>query len=184
MTLTAIDFTQSGPLTGKPRYQQKVYSPVFGIACAAQTKLAAWLSVLPRPLVFTNGCFDLLHRGHISYLQSAAQLGASLVVGLNSDSSVKRLGKDPGRPINTLDDRMALVAALASVDAVVAFDADTPLELIMAVKPEILVKGGDWPVEKIVGGEEVTSWGGAVHSIEFEFPHSTTALIGRIRQRL
>ena len=175
-------------MANRPTYEQKICPSVTGI------DLKQWIGALARPLVFTNGCFDILHRGHISYLQSAARLGASLVVGLNSDSSAQRLGKDlskdlgkdlskgPNRPINQLDDRMALVAALASVDAVVWFEQDTPMQLIMAIKPEVLVKGGDWAVEKIVGGAEVIGWGGAVHSIEFEFQRSTTELIERIRR--
>ncbi len=139
-----------------------------------------WLNQLNRPLVFTNGCFDILHRGHVSYLQSAAQLGVALVVGLNTDDSVRRLGKDPRKPLNSLDDRMALVASLENVDAVISFDQETPLELIKAVHPEVLVKGGDWPVSEIVGAEEVSGWGGTVHSIAFEFERSTTALIDKI----
>ena len=102
-------------------------------------------------------------------------------MGVNSDESVKRLGKDPLKPINSLQDRMALVASLESVDAVVSFDEDTPLELIIAVRPDVLAKGGDWPIELIVGGAEVTGWGGSVHSIEFEFERSTTSLIEKIR---
>jgi len=156
-------------------YERKIYSASPGI------DFAKWISELAHPLVFTNGCFDILHRGHVSYLQKAARLGASLIVGINSDDSVQRLGKDPLKPINSLDDRMALVAALESVDAVVSFDEDTPLELILAVKPDVLVKGGDWPIEQIVGGTEVTGWGGSVHSIEFEFERSTTSLIDKIR---
>lgn len=163
-------------LANQPTYEQKI------CPSATDIDVKQWVSALARPLVFTNGCFDILHRGHVSYLQSAARLGASLVVGLNSDSSAQRLGKNPKRPINQLADRMALVAALASVDAVVWFEQDTPLQLIMAIQPEVLVKGGDWAVEKIVGGAEVISWGGSVHSIEFEFARSTTELIERIRR--
>jgi rfaE bifunctional protein nucleotidyltransferase chain/domain len=162
-------------LARKPPYEEKVYVPASGI------KLADWVSELAHPLVFTNGCFDILHRGHVSYLQQAARLGASLVVGVNSDNSVKRLGKDPLKPINSLEDRMAMVAALESVDAVISFDEDTPLDLILAVRPDVLVKGGDWPIDQIVGGAEVAGWGGSVHSIEFEFERSTTSLIEKIR---
>jgi rfaE bifunctional protein nucleotidyltransferase chain/domain len=162
-------------LAKKLPYEEKIYSPVAGI------DIADWISGLAHPLVFTNGCFDILHRGHVSYLQQAARLGASLVVGINSDESVNRLGKDPLKPINTLEDRMALVAALESVDGVISFAEDTPLDLIITVRPDVLVKGGDWPIDKIVGGAEVASWGGSVHSIEFEFERSTTSLIEKIR---
>jgi rfaE bifunctional protein nucleotidyltransferase chain/domain len=132
--------------------------------------------------VFTNGVFDLLHRGHVTYLAQARELGAALLVALNSDASARRLGKGDGRPVNALEDRMALVAALASVDAVTWFDADTPAALIELVRPEILAKGGDWPVEKIVGGKETLARGGRVVSIPFEHQRSSTALLERIRK--
>jgi len=140
------------------------------------------LADLPRPLVFTNGCFDLLHRGHIDYLEQARQLGASLVVGINGDASVRRLDKGKDRPINLLADRAAVLAALECVDLVVEFDADTPLELIRAVGPDVLVKGGDWPVDKIVGADYVQANGGTVQSIPIRYARSTTDLIARIRQ--
>ena len=143
--------------------------------------VAKWVSGLPRPLVFTNGCFDILHRGHVHYLQQSRELGASLVVGLNTDESVRRLGKDPSRPINALADRMAVIASLRCVDQVVGFDEDTPLELVLEIRPDVLVKGGDWAIPDIVGGKEVQGWGGAVHSLEFEFDRSTTSLIEAIR---
>ncbi|CAG0973142.1 partial D-glycero-beta-D-manno-heptose 1-phosphate adenylyltransferase, partial [Rhodocyclaceae bacterium] len=143
--------------------------------------LAARLAGLPRPLVFTNGCFDILHRGHATYLAQARALGASLVVGVNTDASVKRLGKGQGRPVNGLDDRMALLAALESVSLVTWFDDDTPLELIRAVQPEVLVKGGDWPPEKIVGADLVKARGGRVCSIPFRHERSTSALLAKIR---
>ena len=139
------------------------------------------LSKLPRPLVFTNGCFDILHRGHVSYLEEAAQLGNSLLVAVNTDSSVRRQNKGTDRPINPLDDRLALLAALQSVDLVIPFDSDTPLELIKIIKPDILVKGGDWPIEQIVGAEEVINNGGEVYSIRFRYQRSTSDLINRIR---
>ena len=139
------------------------------------------LSKLPRPLVFTNGCFDILHRGHVSYLEEAAQLGNSLLVAVNTDSSVRRQNKGTDRPINPLDDRLALLAALQSVDLVIPFDSDTPLELIQMIKPDILVKGGDWPIEQIVGAQEVINNGGEVHSIRFRYQRSTSDLINRIR---
>lgn len=141
------------------------------------------LAKLARPLVFTNGCFDLLHRGHVAYLARAAALGASLVVGVNSDASVRALNKSTGRPINPLDDRMAVLAALAAVDLVVAFDEATPAALIELLRPEHLVKGGDWAVDQIVGADRVRQRGGQVHAIPFEFDRSTSALIERIRGR-
>ena len=136
---------------------------------------------LSRPLVFTNGVFDILHRGHVTYLAHARSLGASLLVALNSDASTRRLGKGTDRPVNTLADRLAVVAALAAVDLVTWFEEDTPLELILATRPDVLVKGGDWKPEAIVGGDEVRSWGGSVHSIPFRFERSTTSTLERIR---
>jgi rfaE bifunctional protein nucleotidyltransferase chain/domain len=147
----------------------------------APADLPSRLAALQRPLVFTNGVFDILHRGHVTYLAQARALGASLLVALNSDASVKRLGKGEDRPINTLADRMAVVAALACTDLVTSFDDDTPLALIMACKPEVLVKGGDWNTDNIVGALEVRGWSGKVHAINFEFERSTTATLARIR---
>lgn len=143
--------------------------------------LSSRLARLERPLVFTNGCFDILHRGHATYLEQARNLGASLLVAVNSDASVKRQNKGVDRPLNSLEDRMAVLASLACVDAVMSFDDDTPLALIKAVLPDILVKGGDWAVADIVGGDVVTEHGGSVHSIPFQHDRSTTALIERIR---
>ena len=148
--------------------------------CARQD-FAACAAALPRPLVFTNGCFDVLHRGHVTYLAQARALGASLVVGVNSDASVRRLGKGDDRPVNGEADRMAVLAALESVSLVVPFDEDTPLQLILACRPDVLVKGGDWAPEKIVGAAEVQGWGGTVHSIPFVHERSTTALLNKIR---
>ena len=136
---------------------------------------------LARPLVFTNGVFDILHRGHVTYLEQARALGASLVVALNSDASARRLGKGDDRPINSLADRMAVIAALESVALVTSFDEDTPLARILECRPDHLVKGGDWSVAKIVGAKEVQSWGGKVHSIAFEHDRSTTKLLSKIR---
>ncbi|MBI3899166.1 MAG: D-glycero-beta-D-manno-heptose 1-phosphate adenylyltransferase [Gammaproteobacteria bacterium] len=144
-------------------------------------ELAARLAALPRPLVFTNGCFDILHRGHVTYLEEARALGASLIVGVNTDASVKRLDKGSDRPINPLDDRLAILASLESVSLVVPFDDDTPLELIQRIRPEHLVKGGDWSIDKIVGHDVVQSYGGKTHSIPFRFERSTTDLLRRIR---
>jgi rfaE bifunctional protein nucleotidyltransferase chain/domain len=144
-------------------------------------QLTVRLSRLPRPYVFTNGCFDILHRGHVAYLEEAALLGSTLIVAVNSDESVRRLEKGGDRPINPLEDRMAIVAALGCVSLVVAFDQDTPLELIETIKPDRLVKGGDWTPDKIVGADVVRAYGGSVHSIPFRFERSTTALLNRIR---
>lgn len=132
--------------------------------------------------MFTNGVFDLLHRGHAAYLEEARAEGAALVVALNSDASARRLGKGPDRPVNALEDRAALVAALASVDAVTWFEEDTPAALIEALKPQVLVKGGDWPVEKIVGGRETLARGGRVLSIPFRYQRSSSALLEKIRK--
>lgn len=132
--------------------------------------------------MFTNGVFDILHRGHVTYLAQARALGASLVVALNSDASARRLGKGEERPINTLQDRMAVVAALASADLVSWFDEDTPIAAILACRPGVLAKGGDWKPESIVGAAEVLGWGGSVHSIPFEHQRSTTAMVEKIRR--
>ena len=139
------------------------------------------LSNLPKPLVFTNGCFDILHRGHTSYLQQARNLGAALIVGVNSDASVKRQNKGDDRPINSLEDRMAVLASLACVDAVISFDEETPFNIIKTIMPDHLVKGGDWKIPDIVGGDIVVANGGQVHSLEFEYNRSTTAVINKIR---
>jgi rfaE bifunctional protein nucleotidyltransferase chain/domain len=144
-------------------------------------QLTVRLSRLPRPYVFTNGCFDLLHRGHVAYLEEAALLGNALIVAVNSDESVRRLDKGADRPINPLEDRLAVVAALGCVALVVPFDEDTPLELIEAIKPDHLVKGGDWAPERIVGADVVRAYGGSVHSIPFRYERSTTELLRRIR---
>ena len=156
-------------------------TPAFEHKICAADNLSARIAALPRPTVFTNGCFDVLHRGHVTYLAQARALGAALIIGVNSDASVKRQGKGDDRPINSEQDRMMVLAALESVSLVVMFDEDTPLNLILACHPDILVKGGDWQVEKIVGAKEVQGWGGAVHSIPFLHERSTTALLKKIR---
>jgi D-glycero-beta-D-manno-heptose 1-phosphate adenylyltransferase len=155
--------------------------PGFEAKICAPGEFAQRAAALARPLVFTNGVFDILHRGHVTYLAEARALGAALAVALNSDASVKRLGKGDDRPINPLDDRLAVVAALESVALVTWFDEDTPLARILEARPERLVKGGDWDVEKIVGAREVQGWGGSVHAIEFRHDRSTTRLLARIR---
>ena len=164
------DILATSPLT--VAFERKICAPEALPCC---------LSKLARPLVFTNGCFDILHRGHATYLCQARALGASLLVALNSDGSVRRQGKGEDRPINLLADRIAVVAALASVDAVTWFEDDTPLELIRMVRPNVLVKGGDWSVDQIIGAREVQSWNGTVRSIPVFYPTSTTALLRRIR---
>jgi D-beta-D-heptose 7-phosphate kinase/D-beta-D-heptose 1-phosphate adenosyltransferase len=136
-----------------------------------------------KKVVFTNGCFDLLHVGHVRYLQQARALGDLLVVGVNADASVRRL-KGPGRPLNTARDRAEILAALECVDFVTVFGAATPLQLIRALGPDVLVKGGDWPVEAIVGRDVVEARGGRVLAIPFVRNRSTTALIGKIRGAL
>jgi rfaE bifunctional protein nucleotidyltransferase chain/domain len=148
----------------------------------APGQLAERLDGLARPLVFTNGCFDILHRGHVTLLAQARALGASMIVALNSDASVKRLGKGDDRPVNTLADRLAVMASLECVALVTWFDEDTPLARILECHPDILVKGGDWPVDKIVGNREVSGWGGRVVSIPFIHEKSTTALLDKIRR--
>ena len=156
-----------------PEFETKIVSP---------GELAGRLARLPRPLVFTNGCFDILHRGHVTLIAQARALGTAVVVAVNSDASVKRQGKGDERPVNTLVDRLAVIAALECVSLVTWFDEDTPIERILECRPEILVKGGDWPVDKIVGNAEVTSWGGKTVSIPFIHQKSTTALLDKIRK--
>lgn len=128
-------------------------------------------------LVFTNGCFDILHQGHVDYLSKAADLGSKLIVGVNSDNSVKRLGKDTNRPIQDEKSRALLIAALHFVDLVVIFDEDTPYELIELVKPAVLVKGSDYKIEEIVGHEIVLADGGEVKTIDFLEGFSTTSIL-------
>ena len=161
-----------GGVVAPPQFEAKIRDP---------GEAARWIGGLPRPLVFTNGVFDLLHRGHVTYLARARAEGASLVVGLNTDASARRLGKGAERPLNRLEDRAAVVAALEAVSAVTWFDADTPEALIAACRPDVLVKGGDWPVERIVGAAGVLARGGRVLSIAFEHERSTTELVKQIR---
>jgi rfaE bifunctional protein nucleotidyltransferase chain/domain len=139
------------------------------------------VAALPQPVVFTNGVFDILHRGHVTYLAQARELGASLVVGLNSDASARRLGKGPDRPLNTELDRACVLAALESVSLVVIFDEATPVELLKRVRPQWYVKGGDYDIETLAETALVRSWGGRSCALPFVDGHSTTALVKRIR---
>lgn len=157
-----------------PSFENKIIKPADLINKILQVKQKA-------PLVFTNGCFDILHRGHVTYLAQARSLGNAMIVALNTDSSVKRQNKGEDRPINSLDNRLSVIASLESVDFVTYFDEDTPLSLIQLIKPEVLVKGGDWSTDDIVGSKEVIALGGSVHSIPFLFNTSTTNIIKRIR---
>ena len=136
---------------------------------------------LPRPLVFTNGVFDVLHRGHVHYLEQARACGASLVVALNTDASAKRLGKGPDRPLNNEADRAAVIAALAAVSLVTWFDEDTPLEIIGAMQPDLLVKGGDYDMRLLAETKVVEGYGGKALAIPFVAGYSTTALVSKIK---
>lgn len=156
-----------------PTFESKIVSP---------TALSDRIATLPRPIVFTNGVFDLLHRGHVTYLAQARAEGAALIVALNDDDSVRRLGKGADRPVNTLADRLAVIAALESVSLVTWFSDDTPLSLIESISPEVLIKGGDWLPEKIVGGDWVRARGGRVLSIAFAHERSTTRMLEKIRR--
>ena len=155
--------------------------PSFEAKVCPPDELAVRLANLPRPLVFTNGVFDILHRGHASYLAQARALGASLIVGVNSDASVKMLGKGDDRPINAEADRQALLAALESVDMAVLFTEQTPVNLIEKIRPDIYVKGGDYEIDTLAETHLVKSWGGKAVAIPFLYERSTTSLLGKIR---
>ena len=155
------------------RFETKILPREAAVAAVAH---------LPRPLVFTNGVFDILHRGHATYLDQAAQLGATLVVAVNTDASVRRLGKGADRPLNAMEDRAALLAALGCVDLVTWFDEDTPEALIGQLRPDIIVKGGDYDMAKLPETRLVQGWGGKAVAIPFEHDRSTTALVKKIRQ--
>ncbi len=145
-------------------------------------QLAERVAQLAQPVVMTNGVFDILHRGHVTYLAQARELGAALVVAVNTDASVKRLGKGDDRPINQQEDRMALLAALEAVDLVVVFDEKTALQVVAEAHPAIYVKGGDYDMHAIPEGQAVLGWGGQVAAIPFEFARSTTSLLQKVRQ--
>ncbi len=145
--------------------------------------LAARVAALPQPVVLTNGVFDLLHRGHVTYLAQARALGASLVVAVNTDASVKRLGKGDDRPLNACADRMAVLAALQAVDLVVPFDEDSALQVVQEARPAVYVKGGDYDMEAIPEGRAVIAYGGRVAAIAFEHDRSTTKLLAKARSQ-
>ncbi|KQV51081.1 MULTISPECIES: adenylyltransferase/cytidyltransferase family protein [unclassified Duganella] len=147
----------------------------------SRDELAARVAALPKPVVMTNGVFDILHRGHVTYLAQARALGASLVVAANTDASVKRLGKGDDRPLNNCDDRMALLAALESVSLVVPFDEDTALEAVLQARPEVYAKGGDYDMTAIPEGQAVLAYGGKAVAIDFEHDRSTTKLLAKVR---
>ncbi len=156
--------------------------PAFLGKMATRAEAAARVAALPGPVVFTNGVFDVLHRGHVTYLARARALGASLVVALNTDASARRLGKGPDRPLNNEHDRAILMAALESVSLVTWFDEDTPLELITELRPGILVKGGDYDMRQLAETAVVEGYGGRALAIPFVDGYSTTALVSKIRQ--
>lgn len=155
--------------------------PAFLDKLCPRAALAARVAVLPQPVVFTNGVFDILHRGHVSYLAQARALGACLVLGLNSDASARRLGKGADRPLNAELDRACVLAALESVSLVTLFDEATPVELLKLVRPQLYAKGGDYDIEALEETACVRSWGGDARALPFVDGYSTTALVGRIR---
>ena len=143
--------------------------------------LSSRVAALPKPVVMTNGVFDILHRGHVTYLEQARALGASLVVAVNTDASVRRLGKGDDRPLNTCADRMAVLAALESVSLVVEFDEDTALQAVLEAHPDLYVKGGDYDMTTIPEGQAVLAYGGKVQAIDFQHDRSTTQLLKKVR---
>jgi len=156
-------------------------APAFLDKLCPREQLATRVAALARPVVFTNGVFDILHRGHVSYLAQARALGASLVIGLNSDASARGLGKGPDRPLNLEVDRACVLAALESVSLVTLFDEPTPVELLELVRPQIYVKGGDYDIETLEETRRVRRWGGSAVALPFVSGYSTTSLVRRIR---
>jgi rfaE bifunctional protein nucleotidyltransferase chain/domain len=157
--------------------------PEFENKICTREQLQQRVAALPKPVVLTNGVFDILHRGHVTYLAQARALGGSLVVAANTDASVKRLGKGDDRPLNTCADRMALLAALESVSLVVDFDEDTALEVVEQARPEIYAKGGDYDMTAIPEGKAVLAYGGRAIAIDFEHDRSTSKLLDKVRQQ-
>jgi rfaE bifunctional protein nucleotidyltransferase chain/domain len=162
----------SAGATAEPRFAAKI---------ATRALLVQRVAGLARPLVFTNGVFDILHRGHVTYLDRARTLGQSLVVGVNTDASARRLGKGSERPINALEDRLAVLAALEAVSLVVPFDEDDPLALVLECHPDVIVKGGDYSAATTIGAAEVIGWGGRFEAIPFVPGRSTSAILAKIR---
>ena len=156
--------------------------PEFEKKICTREELKQRVAALPKPVVLTNGVFDILHRGHVTYLAQARELGASLVVAVNTDASVKRLGKGDDRPHNTLADRMAVLGALESVSLVVDFDEDTALEVVREAGPEIYAKGGDYDMTAIPEGKAVLAYGGQAIAIDFKHDRSTTKLLTKVRE--
>jgi rfaE bifunctional protein nucleotidyltransferase chain/domain len=155
--------------------------PAFLAKIVDRSALGPLLAQLPRPWVFTNGVFDVLHRGHVMYLAQARALGGSLIVALNTDASVRRLGKGDDRPLNNEADRAVVMASQQAVDLVTWFDEDTPVEVIAEIRPDILVKGGDYDMQKLPETALVESWGGHALALPFVQGYSTTRLLQRIR---
>jgi rfaE bifunctional protein nucleotidyltransferase chain/domain len=155
--------------------------PNFEKKICTRAELEARVAQLPKPVVLTNGVFDILHRGHVTYLAQAREQGASLVVAVNTDASVKRLGKGDDRPVNHCEDRMAILAALEAVSLVVPFDEDTALEAVQQARPDIYVKGGDYDMAAIPEGKAVLAYGGRAIAIDFEHDRSTTKLLSKVR---
>ena len=158
-------------------------SPAFLRKIVGREDATRICAALPQPVVFTNGVFDVLHRGHVTYLAQARALGGSLVLALNTDVSARRLGNGPGRPLNNELDRAVMIAALESVSLVTWFDEDTPLEVISELKPDVLVKGGDYDMDKLAETAVVKAYGGRALAIAFVDGYSTTALVEKIRNQ-
>ena|ERR1017187_2197872 len=160
-------------------YQQVIHNKILSRQ-AAEKRANIW-RMFNKKIVFTNGCFDILHQGHIDYLSKARDLGGALIIGLNTDASIKRLNKSPERPINKEQSRALVLAALVLIDVVVLFDEDTPYDLIKAIQPDVLAKGADYKVEDIIGYDIVKAHGGEITTIELTEGFSTTELINRIK---
>jgi D-glycero-beta-D-manno-heptose 1-phosphate adenylyltransferase len=156
--------------------------PNFEKKICTRDALQQRVAQLPKPVVLTNGVFDILHRGHVTYLAQAREQGASLVVAINTDASVKRLGKGDDRPINSCEDRMAILAALEAVSMVVPFDEDTALEVVQQARPDVYVKGGDYDMTAIPEGKAVAAYGGRAVAIDFEHDRSTSKLLSKVRK--